>query len=82
MIGFQGELVKILLILLTSVTFNSLASVSKFECKYLDYNLVLDAKGFEHIVHELKINGKFTVTELLDSNWFIEAVNCRPLVMK
>lgn len=66
------------LILLTIVSLNSLASTSKFECKYLDYNLVLEAKGFEHIAHELKINGKITVTELLDSNWFIEAVNCQP----
>ena len=69
---------KFWLILLTTVSFNSLASTSKFECKYLDYNLVLEAKGFEHIVHELKINGKITITELLDSNWFIEAINCKP----
>lgn len=66
------------LILLTIVSLNSLASTSKFECKYLDYNLVLEAKGYEHIIHELKINGKITVTELLDSNWFIETVNCKP----
>jgi len=66
------------LILLTIVSINSLASTSKFECKYLDYNLVLEAKGFEHIVHELKINGKITVTELLDNHWFIESVNCQP----
>ena len=68
---------KFWLILLTIVSFNSLASTSKFECKYLDYNLVLEAKGFEQIVHELKINGEITITELLDSNWFIEAINCK-----
>ena len=66
------------LILLTIVSINSLASTSKFECKYLDYNLVLEAKGFEHIVHELKINGKITVTELLDSHWFVETIHCKP----
>ena len=39
--------------------------------------MVLEAKGFEHIVHELKINGNIMVTELLDGNWFIEEVNCK-----
>ena len=53
-----------------------MASTSKFECKYLDYNLTLEAKGFEHIVHVLKINGETTITELVKNNWFVEEVEC------
>jgi hypothetical protein len=53
-----------------------LATTSKFECKFLNYNLVLEATGIGHIVHELKINGKLTIVELLKGRWFIEEVNC------
>jgi hypothetical protein len=52
---------------------------SKFECKYLDYNLELEAKGFEHVVHVLKINGETAITELTKDNWFIEEVKCTKL---
>jgi hypothetical protein len=69
--------VKLLLLILSLVAFYSSAATSQFDCKYLDYNLVLEAKGFEHIVHELSINGKIPVTELLDGSWFIEKVNCK-----
>jgi len=69
--------VKFLLILLSFIAFNSSASTSKFDCKYLNYNLVLKVKGFEHVVHELSINGKTPITELLNGNWFIEDVNCK-----
>jgi hypothetical protein len=58
------------------ISFSSLSSTSKFECKYLDYNLALQTSGVEHIVHELKINGKITIIELLKGGWFIEEVNC------
>ena len=73
----QGVQMKFWFIFLAFVSFNSIASTSKFECKFLDYDLVLEATGSEHIVHELKINGKITVTELLNSNWFIEEINCK-----
>jgi hypothetical protein len=73
----HGGRMKFWFIFLAFTTFNSLASTSKFECKYLAYNLELEEKGFEHIVHELKINGKITITELLKDNWFIEEVNCK-----
>jgi len=69
--------VKFWLILLTLVSFNSLASTSKFECKYLDYNLVLEAGGIEHVVHRLSINGNIIVNELVEGSWFIEEVNCK-----
>ena len=65
-----------LLSLLVFITFNSIASTSKFECKYLDYHLELEAMGFEHITHVLKINGKTTISELVKDNWFIEEVVC------
>ncbi|GAA6173284.1 hypothetical protein NBRC116592_29540 [Colwellia sp. KU-HH00111] len=65
-------------ILLAFISLNTLATSSKFDCKYLDYHLVLETRGVEHIVHELKINGQKTVTELLNNHWFIEAVNCKP----
>jgi hypothetical protein len=68
---------KFWIILLVLTTFDSFASTSKFECKFLSYNLELEAKGFEHIVHELKVNGNIVVTELLDGSWFIEEVNCK-----
>ena len=68
---------KFLLIILTFVSFNSLASTSKFECKYLDYNLVLEAGGIDHVVHKLSINGKIIVNELVEGSWFIEEVNCK-----
>jgi len=67
---------KFLLITFTLISFNSYASVSKFECKYLDYYLELESKGFEHIVHILKINSETTITELVEYNWFIEEVKC------
>jgi hypothetical protein len=69
--------VKFLLIMLSFIAFNSSASTSQFDCKYLDYKLVLKVKGFEHVVHELSINGKTLITELLNGSWFIEEVNCK-----
>ena len=68
---------KFWLIFLVFISFNSLASSSKFECKFLDYDLVLEATGSEHIVHELKVNGEITVVELLQGSWFVEEVNCK-----
>jgi len=38
----------------------------------------LHVSGFEHINHELKINGKLTITELHKEQWFIETVTCQP----
>jgi len=73
---------KFLLITFTLISFNSYASVSKFECKYLDYYLELESKGFEHIVHILKINGETTINELVKDNWFIEEVICTKLGFK
>ena len=73
----QGVRVRFWFIFLTYISFNSLASTSKFECKYLDYSIVLEASGSEHITHKLKINGEITVTELLKGSWFIESVNCK-----
>ena len=67
---------KLLLIILSLVAFYSSASTSQFDCKYLDYNLELEAMGFEHITHVLKINGKTTISELVKDNWFIEEVVC------
>lgn len=66
-----------LLFTLLFVSFYSSASTSKFDCKYLNYHLVLEAKGFKHIVHELSINGEILITELLDDNWFMEEINCK-----
>ncbi|QOL26343.1 hypothetical protein LP316_03285 [Thalassotalea sp. LPB0316] len=65
------------IILLTFFSSYSLASTTKFECKYHDYNLVLKAGGNDHIVHELSINGKFVIDELIEGIWFIEEINCR-----
>ena len=64
-------------IFLTFVSLNTLASTSQFECKFLDYYLILEASGNQPIAHELKINGKITITELLENNWFIEEINCK-----
>jgi len=66
-----------LLLTLLSISSYSSASTSKFDCKYLDYHLVLEAKGFKHIVHELSINGEILITELLVDNWFMEEINCK-----
>jgi hypothetical protein len=63
--------------MLSFVAFNSSASTSQFDCKYLDYNLVLTVKGLDHVVHELSINGKTIITELQNDSWFIEEVNCK-----
>ncbi|MBA6302363.1 hypothetical protein [Colwellia sp. MB02u-14] len=68
---------KFCIIFLALTSFNSFASTSTFECKFLSYNLELEAKGFDHIIHELKVNGNIVVTELLDGSWFIEEVNCK-----
>ena len=73
----QGVLVRFWLIFLTLVSFNSLASTSKFECKYLDYSLVLEAVGIDHVIHKLSINGEITINELMEGSWFIEKVNCK-----
>lgn len=67
---------KFLFIIIILISFNSLASESVFECKYLDYNLELEAKGFEHIKHTLRINGEIPITELAKNNWFIEEIEC------
>ena len=68
---------KVLSILLALFSCNCLGSSSKFECKFVDYYLTLEARGSEHINHELKINGKIPVIELGKQNWFIEEVNCK-----
>ena len=73
---------KFLFIILTLITVNASASSSIFECKYLGYNLELETKGFEHIVHILKINGETTINELVKDNWFIEEVICTKLGFK
>lgn len=62
---------------LTLLSFNSLASSSRFECKYLDYSLELKTSGSKPIVHDLRVNGKISITELYQGSWFIESVNCK-----
>jgi len=68
---------KLLFTLLALVSFGALANNSKFECKYLDYHLSLDVGGFEHVIHDLRINGKISIKELIDGSWFIESVGCK-----
>ncbi len=57
-------------------SFQSIASASKFECKYFNQYLVLETNIIEPTIHKLKINGETTITELSKSNWFVEEVEC------
>jgi hypothetical protein len=68
---------KFFFIFITLVSFNSFATTSRFDCKFLEYYLELDAKISKHVTHELKINGKLTIKELFNNHWFIEEVNCK-----
>jgi len=48
----------------------------EYRCKEHEHFLLLEEHGFEHVNHNLLLNGKTLIKELADTMWFIEEVEC------
>ena len=49
---------------------------TNYTCKEHEYSLERKSVGYEHVNHQVLLNGKVHIKEIEESMWFVETVTC------